>query len=439
MSKAEIDFNTLPVGKRMAICEVAPLGALVVRKQADGGIVFYWRYQFAGVRHHEIIGMYGSECPPRSLEPNKSSGRFSKTAAIQAAQVLATRHLENITKGGGGFAEIKEQRAAAKKAREKAAADKLTQTVNNLFTMYADNLQRDKTRGEALNIFKNHVAQHHEHLLALPAADIDAEAWSDVIRVSAVKAPRVANKLRTFLHAAYNMALYARTDASVPIEFKRFNITSNPIASIRPVRGANTPDKNPFSLEEMRTYWQAIKSVDGVKGAALRIHLLTGGLRPLQLLRLTAKDVRDGAFTLYDIKGKRDHAEPYTTPILKRLKADFDLLATLNTDGYLFSNDGGKTAVRQETLLQWAQGIVGDTIKQFQIKRVRSGVETLLGAKRIDKEIRGLLQSHGVSGVQRRHYDGNDYLQEKAHALQVLEVALTETTTPIIKMNEWAG
>jgi hypothetical protein len=35
-------------------------------------------------------------------------------------------------------------------------------------------------------------------------------------------------------------------------------------------------------------------------------------------------------------------------------------------------------------------------------------------------DVRGRLQSHGVSGVQSRHYDGHDYLPEKRKALTIL-------------------
>jgi hypothetical protein len=53
-------------------------------------------------------------------------------------------------------------------------------------------------------------------------------------------------------------------------------------------------------------------------------------------------------------------------------------------------------------------------------------VETLL-ARRISKEHRGRLQSHGISGVQDRHYDGYEYMDEKRHALETM-LSLLETS-----------
>ena len=63
-------------------------------------------------------------------------------------------------------------------------------------------------------------------------------------------------------------------------------------------------------------------------------------------------------------------------------------------------------------------------IDGFQLKRVRSGIETLLAAARVDKQIRGQLQSHGTGGVQDTHYDAHTYLPEKEDALVALYRAL---------------
>ena len=62
----------------------------------------------------------------------------------------------------------------------------------------------------------------------------------------------------------------------------------------------------------------------------------------------------------------------------------------------------------------------GTKIEAFEAKRLRSGVETLLASGGIGKDMRGRLQSHGISGVQAASYDGHDYLPEKKVALEAL-------------------
>ena len=91
---------------------------------------------------------------------------------------------------------------------------------------------------------------------------------------------------------------------------------------------------------------------------------------------------------------------------------------------YTFSTDGGNTHIANTTLSIWAKDAVGKLIKNFSAKRIRSGVETLLAKKKFSKDLRGRLQSHGISGVQDRHYDGHDYLDEKLEMLRALEITL---------------
>ena len=50
----------------------------------------------------------------------------------------------------------------------------------------------------------------------------------------------------------------------------------------------------------------------------------------------------------------------------------------------------------------------------------------MLAAARVNSDTRGRLQSHGVAGVQARHYDGHDYMDEKRQALESL-FALLDT------------
>lgn len=42
----------------------------------------------------------------------------------------------------------------------------------------------------------------------------------------------------------------------------------------------------------------------------------------------------------------------------------------------------------------------------------------MLARESISREVRGHLQSHGLTGVQARHYDGHDYIPEKRRALE---------------------
>jgi hypothetical protein len=87
---------------------------------------------------------------------------------------------------------------------------------------------------------------------------------------------------------------------------------------------------------------------------------------------------------------------------------------------FAISTSGGRLPIEPSTASNWAHETVAEAIPGFQLKRVRSGVETLLASQGVSRETRGHLQSHGLTGVQYRHYDGHDYLPEKRRALELL-------------------
>jgi hypothetical protein len=51
----------------------------------------------------------------------------------------------------------------------------------------------------------------------------------------------------------------------------------------------------------------------------------------------------------------------------------------------------------------------------FELRDIRRTAETMLG---VSKDIRAQLQSHGLGGVQGRHYDKHEYMDEKREALE---------------------
>lgn len=157
----------------------------------------------------------------------------------------------------------------------------------------------------------------------------------------------------------------------------------------------------------------------------LRLHLLTGAQRIEQLVRLRTADVGANSIVLHDGKGRPGHpARPHAIPLTK---AAGKALKECNPQGtHALSTDEGRTHLAGTTLSGWAAKAAGDKLPGFQAKRLRSGVETLLAGAGISQDIRGRLQSHGVAGVQARHYDGHDYMAEKRTALETLQRLLEQ-------------
>ena len=422
---------TLSIGQRIkqlpklgtiTLAKVMPCGSLQARKLANDTVMLYWRYSIGQFSARILIGPYDSVAAPKSLSRTKLG--YSIQAALSESQNHAQQHL--LSKSSGGFQRITTQKKKKQFDEAKPDHEILDISLKKLLESYCDHLkaQGKYSYKDAASIFKVHVFQPWGKLSLLPANEITTEQIADILRAVHEKGlQRTSNKLRSYLRAAYQVAQSSKTKASTPSYFKVFEISFNPASDTQPDASANKSDKNPLSEVELITYWKIIKDIPDLKGAALQIHLLTGGLRIQQLVQLESSKTTDKAIELIDKKG-RAGAIPrsYTTPLVKTAQKamnNFDL-----SGFYAISTDNGKTHIANTTLSNWAKEVVGKSIKNFSAKRVRSGVETFLAQKGFSKDWRGRLQSHGISGIQDRHYDGYDYFKEKLEMLAVLESTL---------------
>lgn len=410
------NITELKSGQFLKLGKVNPSGSLEVRKLASGAATLYWRVTLDGKTAREVIGVYDSKAPPKSLQPTDRG--FSLQAAMRAAETLAASHKANLKNGGFAGVKAAEIEAKVKAATAKKEAAKFT--LESLLSDYCDHLEAlgRTAHKDARSIFKLHVLSAWPKVAALPANQVTGEQIADMMRrVIELGKGRTSNKLRSYVRAAYQTAKAARSKPSIPLKFKAYNVSHNPGADTEPDDSANRADRRPLSAEDLRTYWQAIKNAPGFRGAVLRLHLLTGGQRIEQLVSLRTENVSGDAIMLFDGKGRPGKPpRPHTVPLIPQAAAA--MLGCVPRGTWAISTDGGATHLSAITLSHWA--VAATTLPGFQAKRIRSGVETLLASARISSDIRGRLQSHGISGVQSRHYDGHDYLAEKRQALETL-------------------
>jgi len=98
----------------------------------------------------------------------------------------------------------------------------------------------------------------------------------------------------------------------------------------------------------------------------------------------------------------------------------------LHAGGYLLSSTEGRVPMRPESIsnafakLTRQMLAAGEISQEIRLADLRRTVETVLSSKKIDEVVRAHLQSHGLGGVQKRHYDRHHYMPEKRDALEVL-------------------
>jgi integrase len=415
-------LQALPAGAFVTLEKLEQGGSLQARRLSTGAVQFYWRYTNEGRTHREPVGPYDPVSPPKKLEP--TSRGLSVAAAREQCRRLSLKHTAH--RGIGGLKEAKAVERRQYVANKEAAAARATHSLSSLLDDY---VKHQATQGrisarEAKNIFDLHVATAWPALAQTPAGEITQDQVIDMLRrLTEQGKGRTSNKLRTYLRAAFQCAVDVRVTASIPVAFKAYAVQVNPVAQTRRDGRFDCADKRPLTADELRNYWRLIEKLPGLRGRCLRLHLLTGGQRIEQLVRLRWADVRGDSITIYDTKGRPGRgARTHTVPIIKA--AMRDLQAFERVGDHVCSTTKGVKPISGTTLSGWAARVVGDAIDSFQLKRVRSGVETLLAANRISREIRGHVQSHGLTGIQARHYDGHDYMLEKREALDVLALEL---------------
>lgn len=247
---------------------------------------------------------------------------------------------------------------------------------------------------------------------------------------------REGGKIRSYLRAAYAAAIAAKQDAAAPDALRALNVSRNPARDLATLDSGQPRDRV-LSVAELRAYWRRIDAMPGRQGALLRFHLLTGGQRIAQLIRLQWSDhdhdanTGTGSVRLLDIKGRRRLPRVHLVPLLPRMAKD---LATLRGDGagpHLFSLTGGKAPATYDEFRGIIDPVVASMVSAEELASpftpgdLRRTVETRLAALGLSEEVRGHLQSHGLSGVQKRHYNFFEYDAEKRAAVEALLHLLT--------------
>jgi hypothetical protein len=363
-------------------------------------------------------------------------GPHTVTTARNEARRLRMR----VDAGEDPFADGKALRVTAQAQRERESA-----TFGGLLTAYVEALKRarkpsaDKVESE----LERTVEKAFPSLWKAPAASVSLD---DLVRVVNKLARagkfRQAEKTRAYLRAAYNAAASARGNAATADLFERFthivNVARDMTAIDRPKHDDQRDDdshqeeaKRALSSAELAAYWKRIKAMPSAHGALLRFHLLTGAQRCEQLARLSARDIDREAstMTLLDTKGRRKRPRKHVVPLVQEA---VDALDAMAGEGgvFSFSVDGGAHGAVYHTVRGLVIGVAKKMVECEEVAELftpgelRISVETRLAAAGVTREVRAQLQSHGLGGVQMKHYDKHDYLDEKRAALVKLRELL---------------
>lgn len=398
-------------------------GRLQARKLESGSVSFYYRYTGAdGSRGRVALGTGTLKDAREQAERFKS--RY-QAGDRDLHEVLAAE-----------AAEAARLRAAAEQA-DAAAKARAGATLGVLLEANVANMRRagKVSADDVLRCVHRHIRDAMPKLWAKPAADVTADDLMDALApLTDDDKLREAGKLRGYLRSAYVAGVRAKHNAKAIPALRALRLTHNPAADLATIEGGTGGTRERvLSVAELRHYWRRIASMDGADGALLRFHLLTGCQRIEQLARLTVADVPGGErIRIRDTKGRRVQARVHEVPLLPEAAAELEAMQGGLYGPHVFTvTQGLKGAdygvVRNRVLhIRKAMQAAGELEEgAFTPGDLRRTVETRLAALGVSLEVRAQLQSHGLGGVQARHYDRHDYLSEKRAALETLHRLLT--------------
>lgn len=318
----------------------------------------------------------------------------------------------------------------AKNLARNSADQRSLKTLASLLDAYLLHLEKKgKSTREQRSIFKCHVPRD---LLGRPANSIHREEITDAVRVVIDEGlSRTADKLRAYLGAAYNAALTANLDPHRPKELLGFGLEANPVALIKPLPdgGSETHDRV-LSDVELGHYLKAISLLpDGDEKDFLLMQIFTAGQRIRQLANATVQSVNGNVdIATIDTKGRRSKARIHLIPLIgpaliiyERRGKLFEFTDELNENGGLTR---GQLTRFCDRVSRWATEMSNQLLKEekisapFKAGAVRRSAETWLMSQRYSRHLVGQLLSHGIAGVQAKHYDRHEYRDEKLEMLQ---------------------
>lgn len=406
-------------------------GSMQLRVTPSGERSFWYRYTAPDGRRVRLpIGDYARAETPGFLTLRQARDEAGRLAALYREHRDLREHLERTR------AATVEQREAQERERAEAQARAERGSLKALLAGYVAHLERagKVSAADARYIFTLHVLAPFPALANKPAADVKPAELREVLaRLIEADKGRTAGKLRSYLQAAYAQALRAELDPAAPASMLGFGVQANPAAVLPALAQYVVPGERALSVPELRAYLTALDALPaGMSQRALLLSMYLGGQRIAQLLRVQPADVDMHARTiaLRDPKGRRTHARLHVLPLTDPAAAIVGELLRINGAApWLFTTDG-KAATRPETLTDAVRSIASRLVKDkavaapFKLADIRRTCETQLAACGISRDLRAQIQSHGLGGVQARHYDRHGYMDEKRAALDTWQKRL---------------
>lgn len=409
-------------------------GRLVLRVSAGGVQRFYYRPPRAPGRSKAIpLGLYSRTTRAGYLTLSQARNRASNLAVSLYEQSVVN------SAGTANPASAPPAIAPTPVHPLPVATEPSNLTLIQMCRSYAQGLN-DDGKASAKEV-KYHIERFiaPSELASQAARQIKPTAFTNLLRdVISNASGRTAAKVRAHLHAAYARALSARLNPSAPKSQLDYGIESNPISGIDALAQYKTARDRYLRDSELREVWRHLQPETKltIPMRGLRLCMLLGGQRAEQMVsvKVARVDLDAGTILLLDGKGRRVTPRQHLLPLCPLAKAEVQWLmdyAQSVKSPYLLPGSRQGTAlnvgsISNEVLrIRREMEASGLCVEHFAFVDFRRSIETKLASLGVSTDHRAQLQSHGLGGIQNKHYDRHDYMPEKRDVLTLWEQYLS--------------
>lgn len=238
-----------------------------------------------------------------------------------------------------------------------------------------------------------------------------------------------SNRIRSYLHAAFNCGLKHDKDPEKQHSAVLFGLKDNPVTHIPKQSSAEHVGTRYLNREELTRLLHLIDSKSGISeftGNIIKLCLFTGGQRPYELLTLRPEKI-DMDNRVIEIseefsKNKRSHLIPMTDTVLEIVEWFDDYRASRSGDFLVIKRTNSAEHFRSDFLGKAITRFCDvNEFPHFTPRDLRRTCKTHMGSIQLSKEIRDRIQNHAFADFSSKHYDRWEYLHEKRDALEKWE------------------
>jgi integrase len=301
--------------------------------------------------------------------------------------------------------------------------NKVSGSVEDMVNYYVEKMKLDgkRTYGAVLATIKRDVYSHIDKSMA--ANEVTSLQVAEIIAQMIQRgAATSSNRLRSYLHAAYSLAIKHDNDPANLHKPMRFKLTQNPVTPV-PRQNVEKVGNRVLSESELATLLTDVQSegFSPLTKFAILLCLYTGGQRPFEVIntRFDWIDVESQSWTMSEkiTKNKKEHVIPMSPQLIALMKESrlFTSQSPFLICNRLDPTKAMPTSSLAQVLHRYCQR---KDMEPFVPRDLRRTCKTLMTKHRIGTmETRNRLHNHALNDVSNKHYNKYDYWNEKLEIL----------------------